>query len=815
MSQSECHAQPLEPHRELMPGQWLRHYELIRELSGGGPGGGAYLARDTRTGRRVTIHFPSRLPPVTARLFHENIVAIQEVGQDEDGAFLVLEYLQGQSLRTLVHHERLPPARAVELMAPVLRALAHAHDQGVVHGDLRPDNLLVTDTGVIKVLGFGLSRTTQEMEEEPATDPRTDLWAVGIMLFQMLSGVTPRLDAPMPRLQELLPALPPDLAAVVDRCLLENKDERFADARSLLRALEPFLPGHAHREPLASDSCPYPGLSAFQEADADRFFGRAREVTALLQRLRDRPLLAVVGPSGAGKSSLVHAGLVPALERSGNDWRTLVMRPGQHPLSALARLLEQAERPSDVFEEDSPRRRELVRRLYAEPGYAGQVLRALAQHHHHELLVFIDSFEELYARVPDVRERRAFTECLMGIADDTTSPLRVLLALRTDRMDAVSEDERFMTALSQGLFFLAPLRGEGLCEALVRPAERAGYSFEMPILVDGLLQDLESSPDALPLLQFAATTMWEARDPDTRRLTVRAHETQGGVTGVLARHADEVLANLLASEQELTRRLCSRLVAPSRTRATATLDELRALTNEPEEPRRLIEHLARMRLLRLHGGADDTDVTVELVHESLIHGWPPLRRWLDERQEDTALPEREARQGRARMLAGVVFVGALLLATSVGWVHARGAQRRAELQAERARAEERMALDAEARAREAAREARRELERVLIEQQERHEEWRAWEETHREVVRLTEELFHREEELFSALRRLQKASPTRPASPRHGSRNAEALLRRERERIQGLEARIAPMLQLLKRRAWREQPAGPFEEMKR
>jgi len=918
MSQSERHAQPLEPHRLLVPGQWLRHYELIRGLSGDGRGGRAFLARDTRMGRRVTLLLPSQPPSITTRLSHENIAVVHEVGQYEGEPFLVLEYLQGQSVRTLVRPKRLPPARAVELMVPVVRALAYAHDQGVVHGDLKPDNILVTDTGVIKVLGFGLSPTPRgtRQRDEPgktnsgglldddgqdltppgtfpeslayrspeqwgnglAVDHRTDLWAVGIMLFQMLSGrhplgllggeelsVTARLDESMPRLQALFPALPRGLAAVVDRCLLKNKDERFADARALLHALEPFLPGQVHRhEPHAADPCPYPGLSAFQEADADRFFGRAREVAALRQRIQDRPLLAVVGPSGAGKTSLVRAGLVPALKRSGNDWETLVMRPGQRPLSALARLLEQVEHPSDVIEEDSPTQRELVRRLYAEPGYAGQVLRASARRHHRKLLVFIDPFEELYARVPDARERRAFTECLLGIADDATSPLRVLLTLRTDRMDPVSEDERFMAVLSQGLFFLAPPRAEGLCEALVRPAERAGYSFEMPILVDGLLQDLESSPDALPLLQFAATTLWEARDPDTRRLTVSAHETLGGITGVLARHADGVLANLLASEQALARRVCSRLVTPERTRAHATLDELRALTNEPEEQQRLIEHLIRMRLLRVHGEADDTNVTVELVHESLIHGWPPLRRWLDERQEDTAFLEhleqsarrwreenadpgllwsgerlqearrfqrrsseelpphqrdfleavftreaREARRGSAQLLAGVVLVGMLFLATSVAWEHARGAQRKAELQAETARAAERVARDAEAsardaeaRAREAAREAQRNLETALLEEEEWREEWRAREETHQEVARLTEALIHHEEQFLSALRRTQKRGPS------------HAALRRERERVQGLKARLAPMLQLMKVPA-RGEPAGPSEETKR
>ena len=207
----------------------------------------------------------------------------------------------------------------------------------------------MTESGTIKVLDFGIAKVLQARsarrsstkarldlaagdagsEAEPAhltrngaiigtlpymspeqwgngvqVDHRTDIWAVGIMLFRMLAGrhpleplrgpqlaVTAFLDEPMPRLREVAPEVPPELAAVVDRCLLKRKDERYEDALSLLRALEPFLPGRYVRE-LRVDESPYAGLSSFQEADADRFFGRSREIAALVGRLRDRPLVA-------------------------------------------------------------------------------------------------------------------------------------------------------------------------------------------------------------------------------------------------------------------------------------------------------------------------------------------------------------------------------------------------------------------------------------------------------------------------------------------------------------------------------------------
>jgi len=156
--------------------------------------------------------------------------------------------------------------------------------------------------------------------------------------------VTGMLDTPMPSLRSKAPEVPPELAAIVDRCLLKRKEQRFPDAVTLLRALEPFLPGRYTRE-LRIDESPYAGLSAFQENDANRFFGRGQEIAATVNRVRERPLLGIVGPSGAGKSSFVRAGLVPALKRSGENWEALVLRPGRHPLAGLASLISRCSTP--------------------------------------------------------------------------------------------------------------------------------------------------------------------------------------------------------------------------------------------------------------------------------------------------------------------------------------------------------------------------------------------------------------------------------------------------------------------------------------
>ncbi|HVE81474.1 MAG TPA: protein kinase [Myxococcales bacterium] len=702
----------------LAPGATIYQYELIREIGSGGMGT-VYLARDTRLGRRVAIKFlhadDAELNQrfilearTTASCSHENIVVIHEVGEYESTPYMVLEFLQGQSLKKLIGGQRVPAARAVELMVPVVRALACAHAQNIVHRDLKPDNIVVTDSGTIKVLDFGIAKVLQTGEPAAAAagaarpeaalaaaagddteltrqgailgtlpymapeqwsmsdvDHRADIWAIGIMMFQMLAGrhplaplqgiqlvVTKDVRTPMPLLREAAPDVAPELAAVVDRCLRKWKDQRFPDAKSLLRALEPFLPGRAVRD-LRVEEAPYAGLSSFQEADADRFFGRSREITAMVNRLHDRPVMAVVGPSGAGKSSFVRAGVVPVLKRSGQAWEAIIIRPGRDPLGALAAMVTPFMISSTTIDDEIQQQRQLVERLRVEPGYVGTVLRSRARKERRNILLFVDQAEELYTQVADPAERLAFTACLASIADDATAPTRVVVSLRSDFLDRMSEDEQFMAEVTQGLFFLAPPQQEGLRDALVQPAEMAGYRFETPELVEKMLQHLQSIQGALPLLQFAATRLWEARDPARKLLTQHAYDEMGGIAGALATHADSVLAALSASEQALARALLLRLVTAERTRAIVSVDELSELSPDGAEVQRLMQHLVQARLLVIQTGGAGSGATVEIVHESLIHSWPMLKRWLDEGQEDVAFLEQlraAARQWQAKDL---------------------------------------------------------------------------------------------------------------------------------------------------------------------
>ncbi len=723
------------------PGDRIQQYEIIRILGAGGMGT-VYLARDIQLGRRVAIKFLQTAHPAltrrfileartTARAQHENIVVIYEVGEHNRQPFMVLEYLQGQTLTELIEDgQSLPPARVVELLIPVAKALVLAHEEGIVHRDLKPDNIFVTESGTLKVLDFGIAKVlhgdsgpperltksipiqspdgtgasgapnlTQDgtivgtmaymSPEQWSTtidiDHRSDIWAMGILMSRMLIGKHPleplnqhklagmaQSPEPMPGLLELAPHIPAAFAEVVDRCLMKHRDLRYQSATELLRALEPLRPGRQTRE-LHGDESPYSGLSAFQESDADKFFGRPREIEAAIARIRQHPLMAIVGSSGCGKSSFVRAGVVPALKRSGEQWDTTVIRPGRDPMGSLAIVAAAMSGLGDSVSEDSPEFQQILDRLRVEPGYLGTVMRERARRQNGNILLFIDQFEELYTLIADPQERRAFTACLSAVADDATTPLRVVLSLRSDFLDRVPEDALFMSELQQGLFFLTAPNRDGLRDALTEPAQMAGYMFESPTIVEDMLNHLAATSGALPLLQFAATELWENRDTARKLLTQASYQKIGGIAGALATHADMFIQQYPAVTQDLARTIILRLVTPERTRAIISLDELGELSANTTEVRALVNSLVDARLLVVQNADGGGSATAEIVHESLIHSWPRLRRWLDENQEDAAFLEQlrtAAKQWQSnRNDAGLLWRGEVM-AEAQRW-HAR------------------------------------------------------------------------------------------------------------------------------------------------
>ena len=276
----------------LAVGTKLGPYEIQSPLGAGGMGE-VYRAKDTRLGREVALKIlpgsfatePDRLrrfeqeARAVAALNHPNILAIHDIGQHDGSPFLVSELLEGESLRAVLDRGTQPQRKTIEYGVQIAHGLAAAHEKGIVHRDLKPENIFVTKDGRIKILDFGLAKLAQKAGAQPdeltltsahtavgvvmgtasymapeqvrgeAADPRTDIFAFGAVLYEMLAGMRAfRRDTAAETMTAVLKDDPPELSdpgrqvspaleRIVRRCLEKSPEQRFQSARDLSFAL--------------------------------------------------------------------------------------------------------------------------------------------------------------------------------------------------------------------------------------------------------------------------------------------------------------------------------------------------------------------------------------------------------------------------------------------------------------------------------------------------------------------------------------------------------------------------------------------------
>ncbi len=257
-------------------------YRLVRELAHGGMGS-VYVGEDDLLGREVAVKVLDprlardqairtrfqREAVAAARLTHPGVVSVYDTGEDAGNAYIVMELVEGHTLREILDERgRMPPEVAADLARQVAEALADAHRNGVVHRDVKPGNILIRRDGGVKVADFGIAKATgasdltstgmvigtarylaPEQAAGKPTDARTDVYALGLVLYEMLTGSVPftrdtdmataaaRLtNYPRP-VSALAPDVPDWLDAVVRRALAREPERRFRSADELATAL--------------------------------------------------------------------------------------------------------------------------------------------------------------------------------------------------------------------------------------------------------------------------------------------------------------------------------------------------------------------------------------------------------------------------------------------------------------------------------------------------------------------------------------------------------------------------------------------------
>ena len=610
---------------------------------------------------------------IVARLEHPHIVPLYDYWREPDAAYLVMRFLRGGSLEELLEAGPVDQERAASILDQVAAALSAAHRQGVVHRDVKPGNVLLDEEGNAYLTDFGVAldagspeRSTgtmmrgtpgylspEQVRLDPAS-PQTDVYALGIVAYEMLTGVHPFPESSLqellehqvrdaiPSVREIRPKLPEALDRVIAKATAKEAVQRFNDALELAAAFRAAIEGAASvPKPVGHIRNPYKGLRAFLEADAADFFGREALTTRLLRRLEEdveaSRFLAVVGPSGSGKSSVVRAGLVPAIRRGALEgserWYVIELLPGSHPLRELeSALLALAVEPPpsllDMLEGDTLGLVRATERVLPDPDT--------------ELVIVLDQLEEVFTLVADEDERLHVLECLRTAVTAPESRVRLITTLRADFFDQPLSVRGFGDVLAERTEALTPLSPEELERAIVAPADRAGLVVE-PRLVAAMIAEVVDRPGTLPLLQYALTELAERRDDGT--LTLAGYRRIGGVSRALARRAEQIYGAMNEDAQEAGRQLFLRLVTLGEgsddTRRRVRRSELVPLADR-RVMEGVIDAFGRHRLLSFDRDPVTREPTVEIAHEALLNAWDRLRDWIDEAGEDIRTQRRLA-----------------------------------------------------------------------------------------------------------------------------------------------------------------------------
>ena len=410
---------------------------------------------------------------------------------------------------------------------------------------------------------------------------------------------------------------------------------------------------------------PYQGLLAFHEGDADRFFGREKQIDRLWNHFRElhdevptsdsqMRLLPVLGPSGSGKSSIARAGLIPELARrplpGWRDARVAVLTPGSHPLESLAGVLAKIatndvapitkirEFASELKHKNNDGQCDGLRRIAA----------ALPEISTSPLIVFVDQMEECYLLCSDVEERQAFIENLLDAASDRASHVSVIVTLRTDFLDETQKHPVLNGVIARQGTIIPGMNEEELRLAINEPARLAGKPLD-DATVDLLIHETRDREGALPLLQFALQRIWDGMINGVE--PAETLKSTGGVGGALADEAQRIYDGLTQSDQNIARRVFLGLVQLGEggpdTRRRAIVGSLISFSDESERVQDVVRRFSApsVRLITLSSDSGGEDLA-EVTHEALFAHWQQLDEWLDSSRDDLRFQRRLDQAGR-------------------------------------------------------------------------------------------------------------------------------------------------------------------------
>jgi WD40 repeat protein/serine/threonine protein kinase/DNA-binding SARP family transcriptional activator len=678
---------------DLLQVQGIRGYEIKEEI-GSGAYGIIHRAIQPAMGREVAVKIIRRQyandpafirrfekeAQTIARLEHPHIVPLYDYWRESDGAYLVMRLLRGGNLLSALQSGPWQPDRVHFLLDQLAPALDMAHRQSIVHQDIKPANILFDEEGNAYLSDFGIAKdlygnwrtrseadvwitpdyiSPEQLQDEPVS-PQTDIYSLGAVLYEMLTGEKPfsnasfatlihhHMETAIPRVSSTRPDVPAELDEVIQRATSKQPSDRFSNVHEFAEAFHSAIKDHHIHQIAETKSMvldvhipnPYKGLRPYQEADALDFFGRETLTNQLINKLAESRFLAVVGPSGSGKSSIVKAGLIPALRQGAlpgsENWFIAEMTPGTHPLEEMELALWPiaVDPPSSLVEPMEKDSRGMLR----------TIRRILPGGEDSQIILVIDQFEDLFTMVEDEGRRNHFLNSLWTALNAHRSPLRVILTLRADFYDRPLQFQPLAELFKQHTELVLPLTRDELIWAIQEPARKVGVKLENGLLAD-IVADMGEEPGALPLLQYALTELFN--DRHNGKMTRQAYAKIGGVLGAMTRRADEINNKLTNAEQQLVRQLFLQLVTVGEgdvvSRRRVRLSELQQLLIGLEDNggesilTDILDAFGNARLITFDHDPVTREPTVEVAHESLLTKWARPLHWVNESRNDIRL----------------------------------------------------------------------------------------------------------------------------------------------------------------------------------
>jgi DNA-binding SARP family transcriptional activator/WD40 repeat protein len=528
-----------------------------------------------------------------ASIDHPACVPIFDAWREPGVAVLVMRRMMGGTLRDRLQAGALPTTAASRIIERIGGALLAHAQRRLAHGNVRPSSVLFDSSGEAFLADGAIGPPPNGTDDGAAF-----LRLTAACLSQNgngRAGWLAELDA--------------------DASTGSRVEDVVGTVLQRIRADQPRR------------SNPYVGLRAFDEPDADRFFGREALVEEMHSRVSSPSpsarLLLVAGGSGSGKSSAVRAGLLPRIRRDHDTaWLVSAMVPGSQPFRNLELALGRV---------STAKAGDLAWNLSLGPSALSAAVARITPPAARLLLV-VDQLEELFS-LCGAHDRDRFLDVLTEAVTAEDGRLHVVATLRADCFDRPLAHPGFGSLMRDAVLPIPAMTPAELEAAVTGPAT-SGLEIEAGLAAE-LVSAVASQPAALPALQF---TLYELAECGGSRLTRDDLNALGGVAGAIGNRAEELFTELSEHDQGLMKRMLERLVVveasgeAARRRATRT--ELVALADgEAGSAEALLEAWIQARLLVADRRPDTREPTVEIAHEAVLRQWPRLSRWIDTDRE--------------------------------------------------------------------------------------------------------------------------------------------------------------------------------------